>query len=67
MSLKHRRVAFTIRVLLLAIILPVAACRKSETPEKPSISVFASPDDASNARLTRNELISVPPKGAVRL
>jgi len=52
MSLTHRRVAFTIHVLLLAIILPVAACRKSETPEKPSISVFASPDDASNALLT---------------
>jgi hypothetical protein len=52
MSLKHRRVAFTIRLLLLTIILPVASCRNSETPEKPSISVFASPDDASNALLT---------------
>ena len=51
MSLKHRRVVFAIRLLLLTIILPVAACRKSETPEKPSISVFASPDDAANALL----------------
>lgn len=52
MSLKHHRVAFTTRLLLLMIVLPVAACKKSETPEKPSISVFASPDDASNALLT---------------
>jgi hypothetical protein len=48
MSRKHQRIAFTIRFLLLAIVLPLAACKKSE-PEKPSISVFASPDDASNA------------------
>ena len=45
------RPAFTVRLLLLAIILPLAACRQSETPEKPSITVFASPDDASNALL----------------
>jgi DUF2950 family protein len=51
MSLNHHRIAFTIRLLLLTIIIPLAACRKSETPEKPSISVFASPDDASNALL----------------
>lgn len=51
MSLKHRRVALAIRLLLLTIILPLAACRKSETPEKLSISGFASPDDASNALL----------------
>src|SRR5260370_4973810 len=51
MSLKHRRVAYTIRLLLLTIVLPLAACKKSENPEKPSISVFASPDDASNALL----------------
>ncbi|WP_035359290.1 DUF2950 domain-containing protein [Edaphobacter aggregans] len=51
MSLNHRRVAFTIRLLLLAIVLPLAACKKSETPEKPSISVFASPDNAGNALL----------------
>jgi DUF2950 family protein len=51
MSPNYRRAAFTIRLLLLAIIFPLTACRKSETPEKPSISVFASPDDASNALL----------------
>jgi Protein of unknown function (DUF2950) len=51
MSLNHRRVTFTIRLLLLTIILPLAACRKSETPDKPSISAFASPDNASNALL----------------
>jgi len=50
MSLKHRRIAFTIHLLLLVIILPLTACKKPE-PEKPSISVFASPDDASNALL----------------
>ena len=51
MSLKHRRIAFTVRLLLLASILPLAACKKSESTEKPSISVFASPDDAGNALL----------------
>ncbi|HTF61755.1 MAG TPA: DUF2950 domain-containing protein [Edaphobacter sp.] len=51
MSLNHRRIAFTIRLLLLTIIVPLAACKKSENPEKPAISVFASPDDASNALL----------------
>lgn len=51
MSLNHRRIAFTIRLLLLASVVLLAACRKSETPEKPSISVFASPDDAGNALL----------------
>ncbi len=52
MSLKHRRVAFTIRLLLLASVVPLAACKKSETLEKPAISVFASPDDAGNTLLT---------------
>ncbi len=52
MSFHHRRIAFKIRLLLLTILIPFAACRKSETlPEKPSISVFASPDDAGNALL----------------
>jgi len=51
MSLNHRRIAFTIGLLLLTIILPLAACRKSETPEKPSIGVFASADAAGNALL----------------
>ena len=48
MSLNHRKIAFTIRLLLLTIMIPLAACRKSD---KPSISVFASPDDAGNALL----------------
>ncbi len=51
MSLKHRRIAFTIQLLLLVMILPLTACKNSEKPEKPSISVFASPDDAGNALL----------------
>jgi hypothetical protein len=38
-------------LVLALVIVPLAACKKSETPEKPSISVFASPDDASNALL----------------
>jgi hypothetical protein len=50
MSLEHRRIGLTIRFLLLAlVVVPLAACKKSETPEKPSISVFASPDEAGNA------------------
>lgn len=51
MSLKHRRITFTIRLMLMGLMIPLAACKKSENPEKPSISVFASPDDASNALL----------------
>jgi hypothetical protein len=51
MLLKHGRIAFTIRLLILALVVPLAACKKSGNPEKPSISVFASPDDASNALL----------------
>ncbi len=51
MSLKHRRIRFSIRLILLGLIIPLAACKKSENPENPSISVFASPDDASNALL----------------
>jgi hypothetical protein len=50
MSLKHRRIVFTARLLLLAIFIPLAACKKSE-PERPSISTFATPDDASNELL----------------
>ena len=45
------RIRFTIRLVLLGLIIPLAACKKSENSEKPSISVFASPDDASNALL----------------
>jgi len=48
MSLKHRRNTFTIRLLLLALVIPLAACKKTE---KPLFSVFATPDDASNALL----------------
>jgi Protein of unknown function (DUF2950) len=65
MSLKHRRITFTSRLLLLALVIPVAACKKSENPEKPSISVFASPDDAANALQTaaksgdQNALIAI--------
>ncbi len=61
MFLKHRRIAFA---LVLALIVPVA-CKKAETPEKPAISTFASPDDASSALLTaaksgdQNALIAI--------
>src|SRR5271169_6871681 len=51
MSLKPRRITLAARFLLLALILPLASCNRSATPEKPSISVFATPDDASNALL----------------
>ena len=57
MSLKHRRIAFTIRLLLLASIVPLAACKKSESPEKPSVSVFASPDEAANALIAAAQMI----------
>jgi len=46
MSLKPHRIVSTIRLLLLALIIPVAACHNSD---KPSVPAFASPDDASNA------------------
>jgi hypothetical protein len=51
MSLKHRRIAFTTRFLLLAVFVPLTACKNPESPAKPSISTFATPDDASNALL----------------
>jgi hypothetical protein len=51
MSLKHRRITLTIRLMLMGLMIPLAACKRSENPEKPSISVFAAPDDASNALL----------------
>jgi Protein of unknown function (DUF2950) len=51
MSLDHRRVASTTWLLLLTIMLSLAACRTSESPKKPSMNVFASPDDASHALL----------------
>ena len=40
------RIALAARLLLLALIIPLAACNKAE---KPSVRVFASPDDASDA------------------
>jgi Protein of unknown function (DUF2950) len=49
MSLKSRRIPFTIRLLLLAIIIPVAACKKADKPE---MSVYSSPDDAAQALQT---------------
>jgi hypothetical protein len=52
MSLKPRRIALTTPLLLLALLLPLTSCRRPETPEKPSITVFATPDEASNSLLT---------------
>ncbi|RZU39231.1 hypothetical protein [Edaphobacter modestus] len=48
MLLKTYRVSLTIRFMLLALIIPLVACRKSE---KPSINMFASPDDAGSTLL----------------
>ena len=39
------------RLMLLALILPLASCNRSATPDKPSIQAFASPDDAGNTLL----------------
>ena len=50
MSLKTRKNVFIAQLLLLTIILPLVSCRKTE-PDKLSISMFASPDDASDALL----------------
>jgi len=47
MSIEKRRIAVTTRLLLLALIIPLAACKS----EKPSFKVFASPDDAGTALL----------------
>jgi hypothetical protein len=47
MSYKPRTIALPVRLLFLAIFVSLAACKKA--PDKPSISVFASPDDAGNA------------------
>jgi hypothetical protein len=49
MSFNHRRIAFAIRLLFLASVVPLVACRKSENPEKPSIRVFASSEEAGDA------------------
>ena len=48
MLLKIRRNAFIARAVLLALIMPLAACNKTD---KPSYRAFASPDDAGNALL----------------
>ena len=48
MSLKPRRLTFTTRFLLPALVIALAGCSKSD---KPSAKVFESPDDASNALL----------------
>ena len=48
MSPKIRRVSLTIRFLLLALIVPLTACRKAEHP---STSTFDSPDNAGSALL----------------
>jgi hypothetical protein len=48
MSRAIRRIAITSRFVLLALIIPLAACSKSA---KPSSRVFASPEDAGNGLL----------------
>ena len=48
MSLKSRSIVFSGRLLLLALVISLTACKKTD---KPSISVFASPDDAGSALL----------------
>jgi hypothetical protein len=52
MLLNGRRIAFMSGSLLLALVIPFTACKQSAIPEKPSITVFASPDEAGNALLT---------------
>jgi Protein of unknown function (DUF2950) len=46
MSIKSQRNSLTLRLLLLSLALSLAACNKSE---KPSLGVFATPQDAGNA------------------
>jgi hypothetical protein len=48
MSRAIRRIAITARFVLLALVIPLASCGKSD---KPSYRVFASPDDAGNGLL----------------
>jgi Protein of unknown function (DUF2950) len=50
MLIKPRKFVFTIRLLLLASVIFVVACKKAD--DKPSISTFASPEDAGSALLT---------------
>jgi hypothetical protein len=49
MSLKPHRTALTTPLLLLTLLIPLAACNNTKAPEKPSITVFATPEDAGNA------------------
>jgi Protein of unknown function (DUF2950) len=49
MSLNHPKIAFTTRLLVLSLVIPFAACNNNKPPEKPSISAFASPEDAGAA------------------
>jgi len=48
MSIQSQKDSLTVRLLLLSLALSLAACNKSE---KPSLRVFATPDDAGNALL----------------
>jgi len=48
MSFKPQRTAFRARLLLLGLVIPLAACNQSH---QPSISVFATPEEAGNALL----------------
>lgn len=54
MSLTRHRLLFTLQLLLLAVLLPLVACKEAEKPSTSvsSLNVFASPDDAGNALLT---------------
>jgi len=51
MSFKPRGIAFTIRLLILALVSVLVSCSKADKPDKPSAKAFASPDEASNALL----------------
>ncbi len=48
MSFAIHKIAVTTRFVLLALIVPIAACNKSD---KPTLRVFASPEDAGNGLL----------------
>jgi hypothetical protein len=49
MSLNHHKTRLTTRLLFLGLIIPLAACNSNKAPEKPAVTVFASPEDAGNA------------------
>jgi hypothetical protein len=53
MSPKRNKIAIAALVVFLALVNPLVGCKgDTDKPGKPSISLFASPDDASNALLT---------------